>query len=77
MSTETYKALIETVIAERAKELGTQDLSEAFENVANTLVLEPYDLSIDEIDAGVTDGGGDGQIDAMYVIVNGNALGDD
>jgi hypothetical protein len=74
MSNETYKALIETVIDERAKELGTADKSEAFENVANTLILEDYDLSVDEIDAGITDGNGDGQIDAMYVIVNGTVL---
>ncbi len=74
MSNETYKALIETFVNERAKDLGTIDKSEAFENVVNMLVLEPYDLSVDEIDAGVTDGGGDGQIDAMYVLVNGTAL---
>ncbi len=77
MSNETYRALIETVVAERGRELGITDASEAFENVANSLILEPYDLSIDEIEAGVTDGGGDGQIDAMYVIVNGNVLGDE
>jgi hypothetical protein len=74
MSNETYKALIETVVGERAKELATTDKSEAFANVANTLILEPYDLSVDEIDGGVTDGGGDGQIDAMYVLVNGAVL---
>jgi len=76
MSVETYKALIDTVITERSQELGTKDLSEAFENVANTLILEPYDLGVDEIDAGITDGGGDGQIDSMYVIVNGAPLSD-
>ena len=74
MSNETYTALIESVVQERAKELGIADLSEAFANVANTLILEPYDLSIDEIDAGDTDGAGDGQIDALYILVNGAAL---
>jgi hypothetical protein len=54
MSNETYKALIENVIDERAKERGSVEKSESFENVANTLILEAYDLSVDEIDAGVT-----------------------
>lgn len=74
MSNETYRALIEAVIDERAKDLAVTDKSEAFENVANTLILEPYDLSVDEIDAGTTDGAGDGQIDAMYVLANGAVL---
>jgi hypothetical protein len=74
MSNENYKALIENIVNERAKELAITDKSEAFENVANTLILEPYDLTVDEIDEGATDGGGDGQIDAMYVLVNGSVL---
>ncbi|KAF2989011.1 hypothetical protein OGR47_15040 [Methylocystis sp. MJC1] len=67
MSNETYKALIENVVDERAKELGLTDKSEAFANIANSLLLEPFDLSVDEIDAGDTDGNGDGQIDALYI----------
>jgi hypothetical protein len=70
MSNETYKALIESVIEERAKELGLTDRSEAFESIVNSLVLDSYDLSVDEIDSGITEGGGDGQIDAMYVLAN-------
>ena len=49
-------------------------LSPAFQNVSHELVLQEYDLSVDELDAGLTDGGGDGQIDAIYVLVNGVAL---
>src|ERR1035437_2679746 len=73
MSNETYKTLIETAIDDRAKELST-DRSEAFENLTVTLLLGPHDLSVDEIDAGMTDGSGDGQIDAMFVLVNGTPL---
>lgn len=73
MSDETYKTLLDAAIQERAKELST-DASEAFENLAVTLLMMPYDLSVDEIDAGMTDGSGDGQIDAMFVVVNGTAL---
>ena len=67
------QTLIDAAVDERAKEL-TTDKSEAFENLAVTLLLTPYDLSVDEIDAGMTDGSGDGQIDAMFVLVNGSVL---
>jgi hypothetical protein len=77
MSNETYKALIENVIDERARDLGISNKSEAFENVVNALLLEPYDLSVDEIDAGDTDGNGDGQIDALYILVNGTVMCDE
>src|SRR3954452_19517426 len=73
MSDETYKKLLDAAVEERAKELAT-DASEAFENLAVTLLMMPYDLSVDEIDAGMTDGSGDGQVDAMFVVVNGTAL---
>ena len=73
MSDETYKTLLDAAIEERAKELSA-DASEAFENLAITLLMMPYDLSVDEIDAGMTDGSGDGQVDAMFVVVNGAAL---
>jgi hypothetical protein len=76
MSDVTYKTLLDAAVEERAKELST-DASEAFENLATTLLMMPYDLSVDEIDAGLTDGNGDGQIDAMFVIVNGTALSDE
>ncbi|GLI93713.1 AIPR family protein [Methylocystis echinoides] len=74
MSNDTYKALIDAMVAERSRELGDANKNKAFENIANNLILERFDLSVDEIDAGVTDGSGDGQIDSMYVIVNGTIL---
>lgn len=74
MSNDTYKALIDAMVAEQARELGTTKTDKVFENIANSLILEPFDMSVDEIDSGVTDGSGDGQIDAMYVIVNGSPL---
>lgn len=66
-----YKTLIENVVAVRAKEIGTEKLDAAFMSVANEYLMLDYDLSIDELEAGDTDGGLDGQIDAMFVIVNG------
>lgn len=74
MSNATYKALIEAVTTQRAGELGSTDSATAFMSVVNELILQPYDLTVDEIDAGVTDGNGDGQVDAMYVLANGAVL---
>lgn len=62
---------------DRAKDAGMKDVSKAWEFVVNTLIMAPYDLSLDEIEAGITDGAADGQIDAMYVIVNGVVLSDE
>jgi hypothetical protein len=70
VAAETYKTLIETLVEQRASGLALNQ-SEAFLDVVTELILQDHDLSIDEIDAGITDGSGDGQIDAMYVLVNG------
>jgi hypothetical protein len=74
MGDDQYRVLVQQMTEERAKEAGIADPSKAFEMVVNALLMGSFDLSVDEIDAGNTDGGGDGQIDAMYVIVNGVAL---
>lgn len=77
MSKDTYKILVQQMTEDRAKDAGLRDVTKAWELVVNTLIMAPYDLSVDEIEAGITDGGADGQIDAMYVIVNGIVLTDE
>lgn len=74
MADDQYRVLVQQMTEERAKDAGIADNSKAFEMVVNTLLMGPYDLSVDEIDAGNTDGGGDGQVDAMFVLVNGHAM---
>lgn len=76
MSVQQYKNLIEQSTEAKAKELGVKP-DKAFETLANSLIMQAYDLSDDELEAGITDGGGDGQIDAMFVIVNGRVLTDE
>jgi len=44
--------------------------SRVFDTLASEVVLQHLDLSADEIEAGLTDGGGDGGIDAAYVFLN-------
>jgi hypothetical protein len=72
MSNETYKTLIEAMVDERKADLQL-NASAAFMAVVNELVMDQFDLSTDDIEAGSTDGGGDGQVDAMYVLINGVA----
>ena len=47
---------------------------EFFERFASEQILKNYNLSYDEIEAGVVDGGNDGGIDAIYVLVNGELI---
>lgn len=74
MANDTYLALTDGLVKQRAKDLGIENLDAAFMSVAHEQVLQRFDLSIDEIDAGLTDGGGDGQIDAIYVLMNGSSM---
>jgi len=57
-----------------APELNDTDFFELF--VANQ-VLKNRDLSYDEIEAGIVDGGGDGGIDAFYTIIDEQILSED
>lgn len=74
MATDTYQALTDGLVKTRATDLGITDNDQAFMSVAHEQVLQGFDLSIDEIENGLTDGGGDGQVDALYVLVNGTSL---
>lgn len=67
-----------------------QVLNQQRQNIAPTLdqatyfgmftaeqVLKDYDLSYDEIESGIVDGGGDGGIDGFYAFANGELLQED
>ncbi len=71
--TNQYISLLDRLVAEKQTQSGL-DTAKAFELLVNELVMRRYDLSVDEIEQGITDGGGDGQIDAVYVIVNGHVV---
>ena len=51
--------------------------SEFFELFTAEQVLKDHDLSYDEIDSGLVGAGGDGGIDAIYVLVNGELVQED
>lgn len=48
----------------------------AFERLAIAELLKTYDLTSDQIENGLVDGGDDGGIDGFYIFVNGNYLSD-
>lgn len=49
---------------------------EVFERLAISELLKPYDLTSEQLDNGLVDGGDDGGIDGLYVFVNGNYISD-
>jgi hypothetical protein len=53
------------------------EFNDFFEIFAPTELLKDYDLSYEEIESGVVDGGGDGGIDSAYVFLNGDLLLED
>lgn len=61
------KAEMEARIAEATPPVAR---SRVFDILASEVVLNHLDLSADEIESGLTDGGGDGGIDAAYVFLN-------
>ncbi|VWC86521.1 hypothetical protein BLA18112_03010 [Burkholderia lata] len=55
----------------------TSTKSDFFEQYTSEQVLKDYDLSDDEIEYGLTGGGHDGGIDAMYTFANGELVQED
>lgn len=47
-----------------------------FERLAISELLKPYDLTIEQLNNGLVDGGDDGGIDGLFVFVNGNYISD-
>ncbi len=51
-------------------------IGELFERFCNEQILKNYDLFLEEIEDGITDGSNDGGIDAIYLFANGGILKD-
>ncbi|HJZ74427.1 MAG TPA: hypothetical protein VKE51_21970 [Vicinamibacterales bacterium] len=70
--------ILDSVLQQQRQQLAPE-LSEAefFEGFASEQALKDYDLSYEEIRSGIVDGGGDGGIDGIYVIANGELVHED
>lgn len=72
------KIILEQIIEQAHKERASSSSeNDFFEIFVAEQVLKDYDLDYDEIESGLIGGGGDGGIDSMYVLVNGDIALDD
>lgn len=62
---------------QRIERAPTASKSEFFEMFVAEQALKEHDLAYDELEAGLIGGGGDGGIDSMYVLVNGEMAQED
>lgn len=76
MSQKTNDQIIlEQIIKERCAESGDDiSVSEYFEIYSSSEILKDYDLTYDDIIYGIVGDGGDGGIDAIYTLINGEPL---
>ena len=70
--------ILDQLLAQRRQDLAPQTSdSSFFEFFTAEQVLKDFDLSYDEIDSGLVGDGGDGGIDGIYVLVNGDLVQED
>ena len=70
--------LLDQVLSQRHQEVDPEaEASSLFELFTAEQVLKDFDLSYDEIESGLVGDGGDGGIDAMYLLVNGDLVQED
>jgi hypothetical protein len=75
----TNDQIILTQLLEERKREIAPELSEAnyFELFCSEQILKDYDASYDEIEEGITGNGGDGGIDSIYLLINGEIIHED
>jgi hypothetical protein len=72
------QVLLKTLIEQKHKETQFEGgVSEYFELFSAEQVLKNFDLSYEELQRGITDGGDDGKIDSIYTMVDGELIEDD
>ena len=69
--------LLDKILADlQEQSIKKVSVGEYFENFCNEQILKNYDLSLEEIEAGMTDGANDGGIDSVYIFINGCLFSD-
>src|SRR5712691_3407440 len=67
--------ILRQIIQQKIDEMESKPTEgEFFERFVSEQILKNHNLSYDEIEAGIVGGGGDGGIDAIYVLVNGELI---
>ena len=73
--TTNDRIILDEVLKQRQMEIDPNtDPSSFFELFTAEQVLKDFDLSYDEIESGLVGDGGDGGIDAIYLLVNGDLV---
>jgi hypothetical protein len=76
MSTN-QQIILQTLVEQKHAELApAKSINDFFHLFATEQILKDYDLNYDEINRGVTEGGGDGGIDGIYTFLNGELIQD-
>ena len=70
-TTNAQVLIAERITSQHAASTSGETVDEYFEYFSAEQILKRYDLSSDEIRAGLVGGGGDGGVDGMYTLVNG------
>jgi len=67
--------ILKQIIHQKIDEMETKlTESDYFERFVSDQALKNYDLSYDEIDSCIVDGGDDGGVDAIYLLINGDLI---
>ena len=73
--TTNHQIIVQTLVEQKRDELYPQvSISDFFHIYATEQILKDYDLNYEEIEKGITEGGGDGGIDGIYTFLNGELI---
>ena len=76
--TTNSQVILEAVLKQRQSEIAPDEKPDTFfEFFTAQQVLKDFDLSYDEIESGLVGNGGDGGIDGIYLLVNGDLVQED
>jgi hypothetical protein len=75
---ENDRIILNQILEQKNQEIGPDlDENEYFEVFSSEQILKNFELTYDEIESGIVDGGNDGGIDSIYFFVNGNLIEED
>ncbi|WP_268225326.1 AIPR family protein [Sinomicrobium oceani] len=70
-----HQIIVQTLVEQKKDELYPQSsINDFFHIYATEQILKDYDLNYEEIEKGITEGGGDGGIDGIYTFLNGELI---
>ena len=76
--TTNDRIILDEILDRRLREIDPEgEASSFFEFFTAEQVLKDFDLSYDEIESGLVGGSGDGGVDAIYLLVNGDLVQED